>query len=74
MTGTITTIAQLEALYGLPGEASTVKEVDTHHAALPRFHRSRTFRGARDQRAGRARLLAARRQSPASSASMTSKP
>jgi PPOX class probable FMN-dependent enzyme len=37
MADLITTVEQLEALYGLPGEASTVKEVDTitpHYRAL----------------------------------------
>ena len=37
MADLITTFEQLEALYGLPGEASTVKEVDTitpHYRAL----------------------------------------
>ena len=58
MSHSLTTIAELESLYGRPVEAATVKGGRPDHAALPRLYRGIALRHLGDSRAGRARLLA----------------
>ena len=57
----ISTIEQLEAIYGFPNDASTVKVADRVTPAYRALIETIAVRGAGDLRAGRARLLAARR-------------
>ena len=57
----IATIEQLEAIYGFPNDASTVKVADRVTPAYRALMDQVAVRGAGDLRAGGAGLLAARR-------------
>ena len=57
----IATVEQLEAIYGQPNEASTVKVSTQDHAAISRADRQVAVRRAGNVRAGRTGLLAAGR-------------
>jgi hypothetical protein len=59
----IATIEQLEAIYGFPGESSTVKVADYITPSYRLLIEKIAVRGAGDLRPRRARLLAARRSS-----------
>ena len=58
---TITSVEQLEAIYGQPAGAAVFKEIDHINAQYRALHRGGAVLRARERRPGGRRLLAARR-------------